>query len=125
MFIKSKLRVLLVEDEPLVSMLVEDMLTNMGHLVAAASRAQEAMTFAKEGEFDLAVLDLNLNGHPSYPVADILIARNVPVVFATGYGARGLRPEYAGTPVLNKPFTTSDLGRVIADIVRRGAPRPA
>ena len=67
-----KLRVLVIEDEGLVAFFIEDMLTEMGHEVGAvASRMQEALDLAKTGTFDLAIVDVNLDGQPSYPIAEI------------------------------------------------------
>jgi CheY-like chemotaxis protein len=105
-----KLRVLVVEDETLVAMLVEDILNDLGHEVGAiASRMPDALEIARGGEFDLAIIDINLDGQPSYPVADILAERGVPFIFATGYGSKGLDPKYSNTPVLTKPFVDAEL----------------
>src|SRR5882672_10430883 len=86
-------RVLVVEDELMIRMLLEDMLGELGYTVAAAAaNMNEALEAAKNADFDLAILDVNLNGEPVSPVADALVARGVPFVFATGYGEHGL-PE--------------------------------
>lgn len=109
-------RVLLVEDEALVAMLVEDMLADEGCVVAAtASRLTEALSMAKDAslEFDFAILDVNLAGEPAFPVAEILAARGVPFVFATGYGAGGLPEAWKGRPTLQKPFTSVDVHAVL------------
>lgn len=105
-----KLRVLVVEDEALVAMLVEDLLNELGHEVGAiASRMEDALANARTGQYDVAIIDLNLDGQPSYPVADILSERGVLFIFATGYGAGGLDSKYSGVPVLTKPFVVADL----------------
>jgi CheY-like chemotaxis protein len=110
-------RVLVVEDELMIRMLLQDMLTDLGHTVAAeAGRIEEALALAKQGEFDVAILDVNLNGEPISPVADILIARGVPFVFATGYGQRGVPEPYRATPTLQKPFQLEALGEAIAAV---------
>lgn len=110
-------RVLVVEDEVIVRMLVEDMLKDLGYEVAAVSgRLAQAVDFARTTDIDLAVLDLNLNGHMSYPVADALRVRGVPFIFATGYGAKMLTPPYAATPTLQKPFHIDELRRVLDGI---------
>lgn len=103
-------RILVVEDEMMVAMLVEDMLTDLGHtVVALASRMDRAVEYAERGEFDLAILDLNLNGEKSYPVAEALRARKVPFLFATGYG-EGVLPEiFRDVPTLQKPFVSGQL----------------
>jgi CheY-like chemotaxis protein len=99
-----------VEDEMLVAMNIEDMLLALGHEVAGlASRLAPALQLARESEFDLAMLDVNLAGETSFPVADILRARGIPYLFATGYGIDGIEEGYRGAPVLQKPFRSRDL----------------
>lgn len=111
------LRVLVVEDEMMVSMLIEDMLSDMGcTVVGPASRLDEAMELAQAGGIDCAVLDVNLGGQPIFPVADVLRERGCPFAFATGYGDAGLRDVDRGTPVLQKPFREGDLARVLGDL---------
>lgn len=116
----KKFCVLVVEDEALVAMMIEDMLTDMGHHVGAvASRMQEALEVARTGTFDLAILDVNLDGKPSYPIAEILRERGVPFAFATGYGANSLAQKYADTPTLAKPFVSSDLQKLLSRLEER------
>jgi CheY-like chemotaxis protein len=111
------LRVLVVEDEMMVSMLIEDMLTDLGcTIVGPASRLEEAMQLAREAELDCAVLDVNLGGQPIFPVADLLREKGAPFAFATGYGDAGLRDVDRGSPVLQKPFREADLARVLAEL---------
>jgi len=103
-------RVLVVEDEMMVAMLVEDMLTDLGYVVATvASRMESAIEHAERADFDLAILDLNLNGEKSYPVAEALRARNVPFLFATGYGEAALPQAFRDVPTLQKPFVSGQL----------------
>ena len=107
-------RVLVVEDEVLVGMLIEEMLQTLGYeLVALSTHLDEALSLARTASFDFAVLDINLDGRQSFPVADILRARGVPFLFATGYGAKILKPPYSGLPTLQKPFQLADLERMI------------
>lgn len=109
-------RVLVVEDEVIVAMLMEDMLRELGYEVAALStHLDQAVELARDTDIDFAVLDLNLNGRLSYPVADALRERGVPYIFATGYGAKILVPPYGGTPTLQKPFHLDDLRRILVD----------
>ena len=108
------LRVLVVEDEMMVSMLIEDMLDDLGcTVVGPASRLDEALALAGEAELDCAVLDVNLGGQSIFPLADFLRAKGAPFAFATGYGDAGLRDVDKGSPVLQKPFRETDLARVL------------
>lgn len=108
------LRVMLVEDEALVSMLVEDFLEGLGcELVAVASRLEDALEKARTVELDAAVLDVNLAGDMSYPVAEALRRRAVPFVFATGYGTASLPEELRTAPVLPKPFRQGQLAEAL------------
>jgi CheY-like chemotaxis protein len=107
-------RVLVVEDELMIRMLLQDMLTDLGHTLAGeAGRIDEALELAKLGEFDVAILDVNLNGQPISPVVEVLVARGLPFVFATGYGARGVPAPYRETPTLQKPFQSDALAQAI------------
>ena len=98
----------------MIRMLLEDMLGELGYTVAAeAARVDEALEAAKTADFDLAILDVNLNGQPISPVADALVARGPPFVFATGYGERGLPEPYRDRPTLKKPFQLDGLKRML------------
>ena len=111
------LRVLVVEDEMMVSMLIEDMLADLGcAVVGPASRLDEAIELMQASELDCAVLDVNLGGQPIFPLADLLRERGTPFAFATGYGDAGLRDADRGTPVLQKPFREGDLARVLGEL---------
>src|SRR5215510_4591408 len=110
----SSRRVFVVEDEIMIRMLLEDMLADLGYGVAAsAGGLSEAMTLARESDFDLAILDVNLNGDAVYPVADLLQQRGVPFAFSTGYGERGLPEAYRGRPTLQKPFQLENLEEIL------------
>jgi CheY-like chemotaxis protein len=111
------LRVLVVEDEMMVSMLIEDMLTDLGcTVVGPAARLDEAMDLARDSDIDCAVLDVNLGGQPIFPLADLLREKGAPFAFATGYGDAGLRDVDKGSPVLQKPFREGDLARVLCEL---------
>ncbi|MCC6777163.1 MAG: response regulator [Hyphomicrobiales bacterium] len=110
-------RVLIVEDEGMVAMLLEDMLADLGHeVVATVGRLELAAKAISEAKFDFAVLDVNLDGARTYPLAAMLKERDIPFVFATGYGMAGLDPEWASVPVLQKPFQLEQLERIIRRI---------
>lgn len=114
----SSLKVLVVEDEALVSMLVEDMLTDLGcTIVGPAAEIEEALRLASSADIDAALLDVNLGGRPIFPVADTLKARGVPFAFASGYGEAGLTEDHKGAAVLQKPFREADLKRVLEGLV--------
>ena len=109
-------RVLIVEDETLVAMLLEDMLDDAGHTVAhCASSLPQALSFieAATDAFDFAILDVNLGGQPIFPVAEALKARGKAFAFATGYGPAGLPDAWRDRPTLSKPFGASDVARVL------------
>ncbi len=109
------LRVLVVEDEALIAMMIEDYLLDMGHeVVGPVSRLEAAVETARSGRFDCAVLDVNLSGRKSFPVAAALDAQSIPFVFATAYGADGLGPDYGERPILRKPFSAADLKLALA-----------
>jgi CheY-like chemotaxis protein len=108
-------RVLVVEDEPMIRLLLDDMLADLGYTMAAeAGRLDEALTVAKQCEFDIAILDVNLNGQPITPVVDILVERGVPFVFVSGYARRGLPEAHSDVPLLQKPFQADGLARALA-----------
>jgi CheY-like chemotaxis protein len=118
---EANLSVLLVEDEAVVAMLLEDMLSDLGHrVVASATRMDEAMKFAAELTFDLAIVDLNLNGERSDQIAQLLTSRGIPFVLATGYGAAGLEQYWKGVPAVQKPFQLNELSKAIT-AARRSA----
>ena len=107
-------RILVVEDEMLIGMLLEDMLADLGHqVVAVVPRLNEAMAAVEREAFDLAILDVHLNGQPVFPVAETLAKKGIPFAFATGYGERGLPQEYRSRPILQKPFAKDDLAKVV------------
>ncbi len=114
------LQVLVIEDESLVAMMIEDMLTDLGHeVVATSGRMPDASMLASDASADLAILDVNLNGEETYPLADSLAAREIPFIFATGYGSSGIKAEWSDVPVLQKPFQSRELAKAINLAMRR------
>jgi CheY-like chemotaxis protein len=115
---KTQKRVLIVEDEYLIRMLLEDMLADLGYGVAAAvGTVAEASEFATSGDFSAAILDVNLDGQEIFPVADILAGRSLPFVFVTGYGERSLPDRYRDRPALQKPFQAEQLSTTLANML--------
>ncbi|WP_296521039.1 response regulator [Rhodoplanes sp.] len=114
--------ILVVEDEIMIRMLLEDMLGDLGYTIAGAvGRIEDAIKLARTGEFDMAILDVNLNGQTVSPVAEILEARGLPFVFATGYGERGLPERFMNRPTLQKPFQQENLGKILSLAFERAA----
>ena len=99
-------RVLVVEDEALVAMLLETILEDMGCMaVGPAATVDEGLRMAADEAIDAALLDVNVAGRQVFPVAQLLKDRGVPFVFSTGYGEGGLPDEWRGQATLQKPFT--------------------
>ncbi|WP_153484542.1 response regulator [Segnochrobactrum spirostomi] len=102
-------RVLIAEDEDLIALVLGEMLSDLGHrVVAVAERVEEGVELARDADIDLAILDINLDGGLSMPIADVLTARGIPYIFATG-GTVRLEAPYASHFVLRKPFTQAAL----------------
>ncbi len=111
-------RAFVVEDEIMVAMYVEDLLTELGFEVAGiATGLDQALPLAREGEFDFAVLDINLAGELSFPIAEVLRERGIPFLFASGYGSKGLNDEFRSAVRIQKPFLRRDLAQAIGKIV--------
>jgi CheY-like chemotaxis protein len=105
-------RILIVEDESMVIMLLQNFLEDIGcEVVGVGSRLKEALAQVEAVEFDAAILDVNLNGQQTFSLARDVIGRGRAVVFATGYGASTLPPDLRDVPVLQKPFHQEDLER--------------
>jgi CheY-like chemotaxis protein len=102
--------ILIVEDEAMVAMVLEDLLQELGcHIVEIASRVETALSVITARKFDVAILDVNLKGETSYPVADALQLCDVPFLFATGYGTEVIPERYRQRTVLQKPFRKQEL----------------
>jgi CheY-like chemotaxis protein len=113
-------RVLIVEDDVMIRMLMEDMLNDLGFAVAAeASKVHEALAAVNGMEIDIAILDVNLGGETTSPVAEALAARGTPFVFATGYGEHGLPEQFRDRPLLKKPFQIDSLKRMLDTALAR------
>jgi CheY-like chemotaxis protein len=107
-------RILVVDDEAMIRMLLVDMLSELGYTVAAeAARLEDALEAATTAEFDIAILDVNLQGQTIAPVASALAERRLPFVFATGYNEHGLPEGFRDRPMLRKPFQMDGLSRTL------------
>lgn len=115
-------RVLIVEDEVVVAMFLEDTLADLGYAVAgSATSLDEGLAAARGAALDAALLDVNLAGRESFPIAAVLRGRGVPFLFVTSYGPAGIQPAYRDAPVLTKPVDPAALGRALKGIIERGA----
>jgi CheY-like chemotaxis protein len=109
-------RVMVVEDEALVAMVVSDAMTELGYqVVGPFSRPPDAIAAVKDGNIAAAILDINLAGTPVYPVAEKLTRRGIPFVFVTGYGIESIDKRFSDIPVLQKPIERETLQRIFAD----------
>ncbi|MGI8705134.1 MAG: response regulator [Sphingomicrobium sp.] len=125
-FLSGK-RVLVVEDEMFVAMQIEDMLGDLGCTsITSAATIQTALDSIAANTFDLATLDLNLNGERSFLIAEALSERHIPFAFATGYGANSIDEAFGDRPVLNKPYSFFQFKKVLEELVANGdgAPSP-
>ena len=112
-------RVLLVEDEALIAMLIEDMIHDSGgEMVGSAGTLTDAVDLARKAQADVALLDLNLGGALTYPAADVLRQRGVPIVFTSGYGSDALIDRFRDCPILDKPFDQHSLEQAIDTALR-------
>lgn len=113
-------KVLIVEDEELIGMLLEEMLVNRDfEVVGRATSLEEAHDILGSAQMDVALLDISLRGEPVFPVAQALLERNIPFVFTTGYGAAGLPPAWSGYPVFCKPYNMQELTETLAQLAAR------
>ncbi|MDQ4419189.1 response regulator [Sphingobium sp. DEHP117] len=105
---------MIVEDEAVIAMLVEDAVEAAGHsVVAQASNISDAMVTAAKADFDVALLDLNLNGQKAHGVAMVIESRGKRFAFVTGYGDDGVLAKFAHAPVLSKPFSFGDVAAIL------------
>ena len=117
----APLKVLIVEDEALISLLIENTLRELGHEPAAcAYTVPHALSLVEtmESGIDAAMLDVNLGGSLVFPVAEALSARDIPFAFLTGYGANGVPDRFAHAMVMQKPFTDGDLACALSELQR-------
>jgi DNA-binding NtrC family response regulator len=124
---KSKPRqvsVFLVEDETLIRMMIAGMAEELGHtVVAEAGNINDALTLARTANFEIAVLDINVAGERIEPVAEIVAGRDLPFIFASGYGTAGAPQKFRDRPILQKPFSIERFGKAIEEVFQDGAKR--
>jgi PAS domain S-box-containing protein len=109
-------KLLLVEDDALIGAMMKDALTDLGFFVfGPIASVEAALIAASDGRFDAAILDINLAGMLTYPVADALAARQIPLVFLTGYGVDAIDPRFSHVPVLEKPIQPEMLRALFRD----------
>ncbi|HEX2764276.1 MAG TPA: response regulator [Allosphingosinicella sp.] len=110
-------RILIAEDEPILAMLLEDLLTDLGCVVVGpALRLRDAEEMAREEELDGALLDVNMGDGRTFEVARILAERGIPFCFSTGYGAAGIEPAFCDALVLQKPYRQADLATALGSL---------
>jgi len=120
----TELRLLIVEDEMMVAMMLEDMLADLGCVVVdVAATLPRGLALASNASvaFNGAILDVNLGGDKVYPVAEALAARSIPFFFATGYGLAGIAESFSRVPALSKPYNVGDLERMLTVVFSRSA----
>lgn len=107
----------------MIAMAVEAVVNDAGGVVVdMAATLDQAKALAETAEFDAALLDINLNGENSFPVADILGRRGIPFAFVTGYGRKMVPDGFSGAPILTKPYGRSDLMRVLGSLSANAIP---
>ena len=111
--------ILIVEDEPLIAMMLEDFLDSLGHrVVATCDSVDDAMGWASKGGFDVAIIDVQLkDGQAVWPVADRLAEKGTPFVLATGGHVEPPPAQHAGVPVLSKPYTIDSIEPAIEQAI--------
>jgi CheY-like chemotaxis protein len=116
-------RILVVEDEMIAAWVLEQILADLGcEVVGPAARVNEALAMIETEAIDAVLLDVNLNGEKSYPVADALSARGVPFFFSTGYNRDSMPHGYRDFPMLQKPYEATKLAAILAQLLTPEAP---
>ena len=117
-------RILIVDDEPLITAMMEEWLSELGHVVVGpAHNLAQALELGKS-EIDAAVVDVSLGKDNSYPLVEALIARGLPFALATGYGPDGVEPKYRDQPTLGKPFEFATFRGAIDHLITERAISP-
>lgn len=118
-------RILVVDDEPLISAMTEDWLSELGHVVVGPAHSLAKALKLAEEDLDAAIVDLALGKDLSYPLADALSARGVPFALTTGYGPDGVEAKYRTHSTLGKPFEFAAFRRVVDELLAQSRPTEA
>jgi CheY-like chemotaxis protein len=110
-------RILVVDDEPLISAMTEEWLSELGHVVVGPAHSLAAALELAEMDLDAAIVDVALGKDKSYPLADALSARGVPFALMSGYGQDGIEPRYRARSTLGKPFEYATFRQVIDQLL--------
>lgn len=112
-------KVFIVEDETMVAMLIEDMLEDLGYTTSFhASSLDDGVAYARTGDFDVAILDINIIGGTSFPIAAALALRGIPFTFCSGYGRLGVPAAWMDQHCVAKPFSAEQLGAALKNLLR-------
>ncbi len=119
----TELHALLIEDEFVVAMLVEGYLHDLGvKRITRSANLKDGLAHARKGDFDFAILDVRLNQDLSFPIAEVLRQRGIPLTFQTGYGGDGIESRFADCPVLTKPYTFEKLREILPCLLNGARP---
>ena len=120
-------RILILEDEPLIAMMLADWIDELGHeIVGPVHAIDTALAAVTSQSFDAAIIDINIGYQQSYPVADVLVTRQLPFAFATGDSPDSIEERFTGCSTLAKPYDFDTFQRVVDNLLARpGAKRPA
>lgn len=116
--------ILIVEDEPIIGLVLEDKLLDRGAMPVLAQSMDSATKAIERQPFDLAILDVNIHGQQSYPLARTLRERATPVIFVTGYGEALHPADFASVPTLTKPYSVQALDSALAAAIAQGSVAP-
>lgn len=114
-------KILIVDDEPLITAMMEDWLAELGHVVVGPAHNLAGAMELAGSEIDVAIVDLSLGNDNSYPLLEVLTARGLPFALATGHEQDGIEPRYRGRPTLRKPFEFAMLGRILDELMAQSA----
>lgn len=106
--------VLVLEDEPIIAFALEDILLDEGARPQFCGSLEAARAALDSSEPELAILDVNIHGEKSYPIAEMLVKRGIPFIFASGYGRALHPPEFAEVPTVSKPYRVQELQEAVA-----------